>query len=448
MNRLTLLLPLLLALGACGSPELPDDLRPPIVIVNLDTLRADHLGSYGYERPTSPNLDAFATESARFHWAFAQGPATPPSQASILSGLYPRSHGRVLNNDKMGEGVETLAEVLQAAGYATGAFVDGGLMARGFGLEQGFDIYDDEAGRLRAIGPKAKDWIREKAPAGPFLLLAHTYDVHSPYEQTPEPYRSMFLEEVTPPSEVFQRDVTGHVSRAFDTRHTEKPQQLTQEEIDYTIALYDGGILHVDDWFGKFLDFLRRQGLYDRSIVVVISDHGEAFQEHGVLLHDTIYSPVARVPLIVRFPGGEHAGVYEQVVETIDLMPTLLETVEAPVPTTTQGQSLLPLLRGEAKGRSFAVTESPYWGRQIALASGDFRLLFTANSRDRKLFRYRHDPLEQTDVSQRMGPETRQLLGYIQSWRTAVSQLQFEGGEAEELDPETLEQLRTLGYID
>ncbi|MEM6797778.1 MAG: sulfatase-like hydrolase/transferase, partial [Acidobacteriota bacterium] len=142
------------ALAGCGdrtqggaSGRAPQYSRPPIVVVNIDTLRADHLGSYGYRRDTSPNLDALAAESVRFEWAFAQAPSTAPSQASILTGRYPRSHGRQLGTERVDPQVETLAEALSEAGYRTAAFVDGGLMSTGAGLEQGFEVYNDDAGR-------------------------------------------------------------------------------------------------------------------------------------------------------------------------------------------------------------------------------------------------------------------------------------------------------------
>jgi len=440
-------------LAACGSggsaPSGEVEGPVPIIIVDLDTLRADHLGCYGYDQPTSPHLDRFAAEAAHFRWAFAQGPATPPSQASILTGLYPTTHGRIHNKDKVAEGVTTLAEALRGAGYATAAFVDGGLMAAGFGLEQGFDLYDDEAGRLRTIGPKAERWLENDAPDGPFLLLVHTYDVHSPYEDTPEPFRSMFLGGLEMPSPEFRANVTGTISKVFDTRHQDDPLHLTPEEIAYAVALYDGGIRHVDDWFGGFVDFLKERGLYDRSIVVVISDHGEEFQEHGSFLHDKLYATVTRVPMLVRFPGGHYRGPQEAVVETIDLVPTLLEQVGVPIPEPMHGRSLLPLLRGERVRPELAVSESPNWGRRVAVADAELRLL-TAREKENpevELYRYRDDPLEQREMRAEAPEHAERMLRAVEGWETLVELDAFEGGEVEELDEETLEQLRALGYL-
>ena len=131
----------------------------PVILIDIDTLRADHLGTYGYARPTSPEVDRFSSESVRFEWAFSQAPNTPPSQASILTSLYPSTHGRIRDEQVLPAGVTTLAEHFQRAGYKTAAFVDGGLMASEFGLDQGFEIYDDEAGGLAEIDGKVKSWI-------------------------------------------------------------------------------------------------------------------------------------------------------------------------------------------------------------------------------------------------------------------------------------------------
>ncbi len=312
--------------AACAAPgEVRFD-RPPIILVNIDTLRADHLGCYGYHRPTSPSIDAFSRQAALFTWAFAQAPSTAPSQASILTSLYPRSHGRIRKHDKMSDAVTTLAEVLRDAGYDTAAFVDGGLMASGFGVEQGFELYDDEAGGIEAIGPKARRWLRRRLsgsqdPAEPFLLMIHSYDVHSPYEESPRRYRSMFTADLELPPRAFSAKMSGTMRKVWDTRYSDAPLRLSPPELAWAQAKYDGGIRHVDDWFGDFVRFLEDLRLLDSSIVVLFSDHGDEFQEHGSLFHDRVYATVTRIPLILRLPGGRSSGVFDGVVESIDRPP-------------------------------------------------------------------------------------------------------------------------------
>lgn len=451
---------LLLALGAAmllGScaPEKAKSrfAKPPIILFNIDTLRADHLGCYGYRRDTSPFIDRFSREAALFEWVFSQAPNTPPSQSSILTSLYPSSHGRIRKFDALPEEAQTLAEVLTNAGYRSAAIVDGGLMAAGFGMEQGFESYDDEAGGLRKIGPKMLDWLRghqsdEKTREQPFFLLVHTYDVHSPYEITPRRYRDRYLDELDEkPSEAFRSRMSKTMASTWNDRFKPDPPQLTDAEMAWAVALYDGGIRHVDAWFGRLRKELRDLGLWDEVIVAIISDHGDTFQEHGTLFHEQIYAPVARIPMLIRFPGAEHAGRYAEVVESIDLMPTLLAAAGVEAPAEIHGQSLLPLMLGEA-GDGIAITESPFRGRRLAAANRRVRLVHTKKSGESELFRYRDDPLEQKDVIWEHAQDSERLLTLLERWEQRTSAFQFPKRSSEPLDEETIEQLRTLGYID
>lgn len=424
-----------------------------IIIVDVDTLRADHLGVYGYERDTSPSIDTFASESIRFEWAFSQAPNTPPSQASILTSLYPSSHGRIYKEDKLSPEIETLAEAFQKEGYRTAAFVDGGFMARGFGLEQGFETYDDDAGHLQVIGPKVTNWLEShladsERKEEPFLLLIHTYDVHSPYEVSPSPFNSIFADQVQQPSEPYKNDMSGVMAKVSKKQNREPSTRLTQVELDYAIAMYDGGIRSVDHWFSGFITFLKQHDLYEKSLIVFISDHGDSFQEHSLLFHKRIYAPVSRVPMMIRLPGGQGAGVIHPVVETIDLMPTLLELAGLEVPLTLQGETLLPFLRGENPPPGLAITESPYFGRRIAVANEDFRFFYTQRRNKKELYAYRKDNLELSDIVEENPAMAEELYLEMQLWENQVEAYKAERETADELREETLQQLRTLGYIE
>ena len=448
----TLPLPLCLALAATAcAPREVSFSKPPIILVNIDTLRADHLGCYGYRRPTSPQIDAFSRSAARFEWAFSQGPNTPPSQASILTSLYPTSHGRIRKKHKMSERVVTLAESLTGAGYDTAAFVDGGLMASGYGLEQGFDIYDDDDGGLLKIGPKAFAWMGRRLatagdPATPFLLMIHTYDVHSPYEISPWRYRSMFLDGLELPPRRFRKKMSGTMFKVWKSSSSPDPLQLTPQELAYAKAKYDSGIRHVDDWFGRLVRFLEQHRLLEQSIVVVLSDHGDEFQEHGSLFHDRLYATVTRIPLILRLPGGRGAGVFDGVVESIDLMPTLLDAVGVAAPPGIHGRSLLPMIEGRGRRDGPAISESPLWGRRIAVTNSEFRLIRSKKG-DVELYRYREDPLEQDNLADRLAGITRKLSAEARRWEAQVQAQRFPADEVEELDPAAVKQLRALGYL-
>lgn len=444
---------LVLVSGGCLGPKAPTYTSPPIIIFDIDTLRADHLGCYGYPRETSPRIDAFAKEAAVFEWVFAQGPNTPPSQASILTSLYPSSHGRIVNNDPVAEEVETLAETLSANGYQTAAFVDGGLMSSGFGLEQGFDLYDDHGGGIEKIWPKVSTWIgkairRSSPSAAPFLLLIHCYDVHSPYEISPWRFRDQFVPELEEKAPVgFTSRMSEVMANTFNRRNEKPPPQLAPVKLEYAKAMYDGGIRHVDERFGVMVKNLKKNGLYQQSIIVVISDHGDTFQEHGSLFHEQIYSEITRIPMIIKFPESAYRGRYQPVVESIDLMPTLLDTIDVPTPAMAQGRSLLPILKGETWISKVAITESPYRGRRLGAASESHRLLLTKKTNVSELYAYRDDPFEQQALSNQPSI-TEDLRHALEVWQEGVSKTRWAKSKAGEMDERTLQQLKTLGYID
>jgi arylsulfatase A-like enzyme len=196
------------------------------------------------------------------------------------------------------------------------------------------------------------------------------------------------------------------------------------------------------------LNFLKEVGVYDRAILVFVSDHGEEFEEHDSVFHERIYGTVTRVPLMIRFPGGEPNGTIAEPVEAIDLMPTLLAQVGVPSPKGVQGQSLLSLVRGEGSYRQLAVSESPFFGRRIAVASGHHRLVYTVAGEGRELYSYREDPLEQSDIAAERPDVADELVAAAQRWQTLVESRRQKAKEVADMKEETIEQLRTLGYLD
>jgi arylsulfatase A-like enzyme len=432
---------------SCAPPD-PLPRRPhPIIIIDIDTLRADHLGCYGYGRPTTPNIDTFAREALLFEWAFSQAPNTPPSQTSILTGLYPSTHGMVYDEDRVPEEVVTLAEALAAHGYATAGFHDGGYMRDDFRIGQGFELYDNSKGQgLAASGPRAIEWLRAHAEES-FLLFVHTYDTHTPYAPKP-PFDAMFMDGVPEPTAGFSPD-TETMEKIRLSKYTDTLLTLPPNDIAYAIALYDGEIRFVDTWFGELWSVIRELGLDRRATVVVLSDHGEEFQEHGSVLHEKLYATVTRIPFMIRLPGGRLARPVSEVVESIDLMPTLLELAGSPVPGGVQGSSLLPLILGqEENGLHVAFSESPFFGRNRAVTLGRHHLILTGNNSSAELYDLVADPLEQHDLAGERPPELEVMIGLQQGWEERVADSTYaSSGEAAPLDPETLEQLRRLGYI-
>jgi arylsulfatase A-like enzyme len=351
--------------------------------------------------------------------------------------------------------VVTLAESLSAAGWATGGFVDGGYLSRGFGLGQGFTDYDDRAGGLADIGPKALGWLRDHA-AEPFLLFVHTYDVHTPYAP-PEPYRGMFLDGLAPPTPGFE-PTSEQMEAIRESRWSDHPLEMAPQDLAYALALYDAGIRYVDDWVATLVGEIDRLGLADRVVVVVISDHGEEFLEHGSVLHEKLYATVTRVPLILRVPGRPGGVAVPDVVETIDLMPTLLELAGVAPPPAAQGRSLLPMVDrrpGEARraaaepgpsGEWAAFSESPWFGKQRAVTKGRYRLIYSLASARTELYDIGSDPFEQHDLVETMPARVSELRRALAGWRDRV-QATVVAGERSRIDQETREQLKALGYL-
>jgi arylsulfatase A-like enzyme len=435
---------LALLLTGCAG-EVPPLAPRSIILLDIDTLRADHLGCYGYGLPTSPNIDALAAESVRFEWAFSQAPYTAPSQGSLLTGLYPTAHGLVLPSDRLHEEVTTLAETLAAAGFATAGFVDGGHMAAEFGIGQGFQLYHNaDRGGLAGMAPRVLDWLGEHADER-FLLLVHTYDVHTPYDP-PEPYRSQFLAGLDPPSPGF----TASAKQLRDIRVSKyhgSEEVLPPNDVAYARALYDGGIRSADEWIGTYLTEIRRMGLDRDALIVLFSDHGEEFQEHGSVLHEKLYATVTRIPLLIRFPAGGRRGTVSTVVEGVDLMPTLLEAVGVEPPPGLHGESLLPLIRGERPSRPpLAFGESPFFGIERFVATDEYRLQYSRVHDRVELYSYRDDPHEQRDLAAERRAVVARMRPAIARWESFVAPTRRRTARGP-LSDETRKQLEALGYL-
>ena len=327
-----------------------------VLFISIDTLRADHLSLYGYPRPTSPAIDRWASETGTvFENTIAAAPWTLPSHFSMFTGLNAHRHG-VNHPDKASGHLTTLAERLQSAGYATVAITGGGFVHPQYGFSQGFDRYqtqgatmasEQELERGLASALTALETYRDR----PFLLFFHTYEVHNPFRA-----RSPFLKRLTGrttdrtvDTEVIPRQAhNGYAERRSLQLVESTTDEVSDADIDpYTLAidLYDSQIAYVDEKIGRLLETLDRLDLTSRTIVVLTSDHGELFGEHGLANHVTLYEANLRVPLILAMPGqpwgGQRIG---RQVRSVDIMPTLLDLLDIPIPTDLDGISLIPLM--------------------------------------------------------------------------------------------------------
>jgi arylsulfatase A-like enzyme len=394
--RLTLLLAILaIPLLSCSSPaEQPGENastgEQPTILVLLDGVRADRLGSYGAELGLTPNLDRFAAGAVRFDWAFAQAPQPAPSLASLLTALYPTTHGMVEGGDRLAEEARTAAEVLADAGYATAAFLESGFAGDDLGLGQGFETFQAGTGALE----QGLTWLQQRAAEEMFLVV----------------------------------ELPSASGTAAET--------------------YDDAVAAADAAFGRLLVALDSTGLAGRATVAVVSLAGKDLEPREGVAEPSIYAPVTRVPMLLASPGVAGGAAVDKIVEVVDLAPTLLELAGESAPPETQGRSLLPLIEGAGTPPYVAFGESPAGGGEFFAALGGYRMVIHGEDDSAELYDLTADPLEATDLA--AGDERRVsvLRDHLGAWRkmTAASSLDPER-RVEELDDDTLDQLKSLGYI-
>ena len=412
-------------LGLAGCDRVPASRSAAgfnLLLVTLDTVRADHVGAWGYRAGETPNLDRLAAEGVRFAAAETPVPLTLPSHATILSGLLPPDHG--LRNNGVGcfpKAPATLATDLAAAGYRTGAFIAAFVLDHRFGLDRGFERYDDDIPRDtaagfdarlpgRAVVDRALAWLDEE-PAKPFFVWVHLYDAHAPYA-APEP---------------------------FGTRFADRP--------------YDGGVAEDDDQLGRLLAALDRRGLAARTVVAVVGDHGEELGEHGELTHGLLlYEPSLHVPLVVRAPGVIPAGsVVGTPVSLVDLGPTLAGLLDrplvAPAGRTLDGRDLSLALRRRREPPAVALyAESMYgtsfgWSAVAAVRRGSLKYIAAPRP---ELYDLAADPGETTNLVASRPREVKRLAADLAAVAAAATATE---PDATPLDPEARAKLLSLGYL-
>lgn len=441
----SLLLPAALGLAACQPAAPPRNL----VFISLDTIRADHLTPYGYGRPTSPVLERLAGESVVFTNAFAQQTNTNPSHSSMFTGLYPHVHGNETNLQTLPEGRITLAQILARQGFATGGFVSGVAMQKFTGLDRGFEVYRDEMEGWRRDGrtaaAEAVAWLRALPPQQRFFLFLHLYDAHGPYEVPPE--RRVLFRSAEPGP--LLENVPGY-------------QRLEVEgealrHLSSFVDLYDTQIRHADTLVGELLAHVDRA----TTAVVVIADHGETLGErYHVLDHGAqVFDEQIRIPLLLRVPGGAPRRV-EALVETVDLLPTLLDLlgITRPAEVSLQGYSLVPLLAGSRRPLrsvvfSGARAESSWYEaydldkkRRIhTVRSSRWKLIvYPGVERDYfELYDLERDPGETRNVAAER-PEVRAALAAaLARWQETRGPFRPE----EDLPDDLRRKLKQLGYV-
>ena len=388
----------------------------PIIVISIDTLRADRLPAYGYTKVRTPNIDALAAAGTTFERAYSHVPQTLPAHASILSGELPFEHGV---RDNVGftvkKGQWFVQRVLQERGWSTGGFVSAYVLRAAVGMNQGFDTYDSElpaASGERSIGQvqrggeatlaAAEKWLNTRDPKKPFFFFLHVYEPHKPY---------------TPPPRF----------AAFDP--------------------YDGEVAYTDEIIGRLFDRLRALDLYDRSTIVVLSDHGEGLGEHGEQEHGLfLYNSTTHIPFIIKLPGQRQARRVATPVQQIDLVPTFLDLAGAPARSGLHGRSLRPLLEGTGSIADTGIySEALYsryhfgWSELYGLTDSKYRLIRAPRD---ELYDVERDPKESASIAAER-PQVRQAMRAALETLIANTTL----GAPSAVTDEDRQRLAALGYV-
>lgn len=424
--KLTTILPLLAAFAAgCGQNQ-PSGARDPlegaaagcnVLLITMDTTRADHLGCYGMSAAKTPNLDALAASGARFDACYSQAPITLVSHSTLMTGVYPPEHGvRDNGSYALGPELPVLAETFRKKGYRTGGFVACQVLDRRYGLQRGFEAFDDEMpegpGGARfhdrpadRVCAPALAWLDEVASQR-FFGWVHLFDPHAPYD----------------PPEAYLAAADG--------------------------SAYDGEISYMDQHVGLLLGKLREKGALDRTLVIAVADHGESLGDHGYDWHALlVYRGIMRVPLIISLPGKIQAGVATQVVGVVDMAPTIYALMGWKPPGAMSGRGLLPLLRGErlppraVYGESHFGYENFGWAKLQFVVDDDYHYI---RAPEPELFDLRVDPGETSNLAATDRARRDQLEAAL---ATMESEMRKRDAVGVALDAEAIESLRALGYV-
>ena len=475
---------------AAGAPA--SETRPRgVVWIHADTLRPDHLPMYSGKRDTAPFLRKLASEGALFTRAMTQGTWTKASSSSFLTSLYPTTHGVSAIPDRLPASVTTIADVYRAAGYATVSYSSVVFTGQLTNLHKGFEEVHEATSQTdpvytsksaREYVDRAVEWL-DAHKEGPFFMYLHVFDPHAPYEPR-RPYASTWADPAKRDEHIAQRTSLRKVIKdpAQAPRGMATTEEMKAAGVDpatylaYDMDWYDGSIRALDAEMARLFERLRAHGLDDTTAIVFMSDHGEEFQDHGRMWHGhSVYGEQAHVPLFFRWPGRLTGGVVDEVVESIDIMPTLLDLSQLPHPKGIQGQSLVPLLKlkGDEQPATWkrrpAITEKTVmttandapdpdnerdvsW-QSFAINDGEWKLIRhtirPAGRPEFELFDAKRDPLDQNDVASEHADVVQRLAKALDGWHqmAMAAKLKPDTEATKNMTPEQLQKLKSLGYV-
>jgi len=464
-------------MAGCAGEEPAQRAPANILLVTMDTLRADHLSAWGYARPTSPVIDRLAAEGVRFDQAWAQWPKTGPSFASLFTSTYPKDNGIVRRvGAPLPAGFQMLAETLRRRGYTTHAVVSNGAVASDFYFDQGFESYvetwklpvepDGTRNKAEVVNREVRRVLDGMDTSKPFFLWIHYIDPHFPYEPAAE-WLDPFLED-----DLYEPLADISVARTARRQMGGIGQeQVLSERTDlgYYVAAYDAEIAYADDQLGVMFADLAGRGLMDNTLTVFTSDHGESLGEHGYFFDHGRFSfeTCLHVPLIFHFPGRIEPRVDAEPAELLSVTPTILQFAGVSLPDGVwmQGRSLMGRLRGESGDEDgFSHAEAGYAteGRWQKIVRDDrYKLIYAPFSASQRfiggrkqpfaLYDLLADPMETTNLMETEPSAFERLKDELRAWWVPESfDALIDTGdtrEAVEVQDETTEQLRALGYL-
>lgn len=433
-------------------PRLARPRTPPdIVLIVVDTLRADHLGCYGCDRNTTRNIDKFAREAILFRNAISPAPWTLPSVATILTSQYPCVLGVRDKLMKIDNRFPLLPELLKQHDYQTHGIISHVALSAHLGFGRGYDIYDEDCslGHEGVSSPeitrKAISFLRKKHEK-PFFLFVHYFDPHYNYIlHRRYNYYPSYIGRVKSGQPIYE---LWHMRFG-----------LSRDDINYLVSLYDSEIAFTDEHIGKLLDELKKQGLYDNSIIIITADHGEEFMERGWIGHTiTVHQELILVPLIMKFPG-RRARVIDSPVGLIDITPTIYNYLRLTAPDDLDGKALDLNPKPGAESRPiFSETFNPQIYqpgvvKPIAFRSAisdDWKLILDQENGSKQLYDLSHDPYERNNLSGQCGEQEKALETILKEWIEHVSRKEVFGAERDAdhlLTPEQRRKLKSLGYL-
>ena len=436
---------------------------PNVILIIIDTVRKDHFSCYGYQRETTPRIDEFAKEAVKFENAIAPSPWTLPSIASILTGLWPHRHlaGYPVKDEETGqegltylsESAVSIAEVLLQQGYQTVGFFQNPFVDPAFRLNRGFELYDYFPGdnlhirRADQVIGLASRWLeRYRRWKKPFFMVVHIFDPHLAYD---------------PPSEfalpyVYEYKGDLRIPFAPDEEELNKIRQgkitYSSKDKNFIIGLYDGELSFVDHWVGEFFDYLKEKKIYDNSLIILTADHGEEFWEHNSFEHGhSLYQEVLLVPLLIRFPGGENAGlVVKEYVSLVDIAPSILAYLGIETSFPANGRSFISM--PGAVIRPFprpVISELNRIGPPLqCIIKEPYKLILNTQSGKIEIYNLEKDPGEKENLFGKKLSYPPEIIDQIRATANKIQELKSQNQlKKANLDQETLKKLKSLGYL-